>query len=175
MGYVKVRAKVSNVERERSKEIELIADTGAIYTAIPEDILRDLGIVARGEARKDSDVDLLLVIDSVPKRRLERQKEFMEVEKELEGYLSELFDEGYFIDFSPIIKTPEEAMKFSPLYLDMVEDAIIAYDKDDFFMKILERVRKRLEELGSKRVRMGRKWYWILKPDYRFGEVIRVG
>ena len=133
------------------------------------------GSVARGEARKDSDVDLLLVIDSIPKRRLERQKEFMEVEKELEGYLNELFDEGYFIDFSPIIKTPEEAMKFSPLYLDMVEDAIIAYDKDDFFMKILERLRKRLEELGSKRVRMGRKWYWILKPDYRFGEVIRIG
>jgi len=133
------------------------------------------GSVARGEARKDSDVDLLLVIDSIPKRRLERQKEFMEVEKELEGYLNELFDEGYFIDFSPIIKTPEEAMRLSPLYLDMVEDAIIAYDKDDFFMKILGRVRKRLEELGSKRVRMGRKWYWILKPDYRFGEVIRIG
>ena len=63
--------------------------------------------------RKDSDVDLLLVIDSIPKRRLERQKEFMEVEKELEGYLNELFDEGYFIDFSPIIKTPEEAMRLS--------------------------------------------------------------
>ena len=133
------------------------------------------GSVARGEARKDSDVDLLLVVDSIPKRRLERQREFMEVEKELEGYLNELFDEGYFIDFSPIIKTPEEAMRLSPLYLDMVEDAIIAYDKEDFFAKILERVRKRLEELGSKRVRMGRKWYWILKPDYRFGEVIRIG
>ena len=51
MGYVKVRAKVSNVERERSKEIELIADTGAIYTPIPEDILRDLGVVARGKRR----------------------------------------------------------------------------------------------------------------------------
>ena len=133
------------------------------------------GSVARGEARKDSDIDLLLVIDSIPKRRLERQKEFMEVEKEVEGYLNELFDEGYFIDFSPIIKTPEEATRLSPLYLDMVEDAIIAYDEDDFFMKILERVRKRLEELGSKRVRMGRKWYWILKPDYRFGEVIKIG
>ena len=45
----KVRAKVSNVGRRRSKEIELIADTGAIYTAIPEDILKDLGVVARGK------------------------------------------------------------------------------------------------------------------------------
>ena len=48
---IKVRVKVSNVGRERSKEMERIADTGAIYTAIPEDILKDLGIVARGKRR----------------------------------------------------------------------------------------------------------------------------
>jgi len=40
------------------------------------------GSVARGEMRKDSDIDLLLIIDSITKRRLERQKEFIEVEKE---------------------------------------------------------------------------------------------
>jgi len=48
---IKVRVKVSNVGRERSKEMERIADTGAIYTAIPEDILKDLGIVAREKRR----------------------------------------------------------------------------------------------------------------------------
>jgi len=133
------------------------------------------GSVARGEMRKDSDVDLLLIIDSISKRRLERQREFIEVEKEMEGYLNALFDEGYLIDLSPIIKTPEEAKRISPLYLDMVEDAIIAYDKEDFFKKILEKVGNRLKELGSKRIRMGKRWYWILKPDYRFGEVIRIG
>lgn len=133
------------------------------------------GSVARDEMRKDSDVDLLLIVDSIPKRRLERQKEFMEVEKEVEGYLNKLFDEGYFVDFSPIIKTSEEAMRISPLYLDMVEDAVIVYDKDDFFRRILQNVRSRLKELGSKRVKMGKRWYWILKPDYRFGEVIKIG
>ncbi|HAZ31820.1 MAG TPA: hypothetical protein DCY61_03865 [Dehalococcoidia bacterium] len=133
------------------------------------------GSVARGEMRKDSDIDLLLIIDSIPKGRLERQKDFIEVEKDMEDYLNALFDEGYFVDFSPIIKTPEEAMRISPLYLDMVEDAIIAYDTDDFFKNILENVRNKLKELGSKRISMGKKWYWILKPDYRFGEVIRIG
>lgn len=133
------------------------------------------GSVARGEMRKDSDVDLLLIIDSISKRRVERQKEFIEVEKEIEDCLNELFDEGYFVDFSPILKTPEEAMRISPLYLDMVEDAMIAYDKDDLFKNILENVRNRLKELGSKRISMGKRWYWVLKPDYRFGEVIRIG
>lgn len=133
------------------------------------------GSVARGEARKDSDIDLLLVIDSLPKMKIERQKEFIDLEREIEGYLDMLFDEGYFIDFSPIIKTPEEALKISPLYLDMVEDAIIVYDKDDFFKKILEHLGNELKELGSKRVSMGKKWYWILKPDFHFGDVIRIG
>ncbi len=32
MGYVVVKAKISNIERTRSKEIELIADTDSIYT-----------------------------------------------------------------------------------------------------------------------------------------------
>ncbi|MBT9131053.1 MAG: hypothetical protein DDT42_01819 [candidate division WS2 bacterium] len=132
------------------------------------------GSVARGEMKKDSDIDLLLIIDSITKRRLKRQEEFMEVEKELEEHLNVLFDEGYFTDFSPIIKTPEEAVRISPLYLDMVEDAIIVHDKDNFFKNILENVRKRLKELGSKRISMGKRWYWILKPDYHFGEAIRI-
>lgn len=132
------------------------------------------GSVARGEMRRDSDVDLLLIIDSISKGRLERQGEFMEVEREIEDYLNMLLAEGYFIDFSPIIKTPLEAAKISPLYLDMVEDAVILYDKDGFFKNILERVRNRLRELGSKRIEVGKRWYWILKPDYRFGEVIEI-
>lgn len=134
------------------------------------------GSVARGEMRKDSDVDLLLVIDyPSPRGRLERQKEFIEVEDELEEYLSTLSAEGYTIDFSPVIKTPAEAKRISPLYLDLVEEGILVYDKADFFKAILERVRKKLKELGSERIRMGKRWYWHLKPDYRFGEVIELG
>ncbi len=133
------------------------------------------GSVARGEARKDSDIDLLLVIDSLPKSRLERQQEFIGIEKALENYLDELSGQSYSISLSPILLTPEEALKVSPLYLDMVEDAFIVNDKDDFFGKVLDKLRDRLRQLGSKRIRMGKKWYWVLKPDYRFGDVIRIG
>ena len=35
------------------------------------------GSVARGEMRKDSDIDLLLVIDAIPEERIKRQEEFM--------------------------------------------------------------------------------------------------
>ncbi|MEM0011314.1 MAG: hypothetical protein QW424_03010 [Candidatus Bathyarchaeia archaeon] len=56
----------------------------------------------------------------------------------------------------------------------MVEDAVIIYDKDDFFKKVLDRLRRRLEELGAKRVWVGNRWYWILKPNIKFGEVVKI-
>jgi hypothetical protein len=94
--------------------------------------------------------------------------------KEVEDLLKKLRKEGYNVFISPIIKSREEAMVISPLYLDMVDDAVILYDKDNFFTEILERLRKRLKELKAKRVRVGRMWYWKLKDDYRFGEVIEI-
>ncbi len=133
------------------------------------------GSVARGEASKASDIDLLLVVAGLPESRLARQEEFMALEDEVAEHITALYEEGYHIEFSPIIKTPEEARRITPLYLDMVEDAVLVYDRDKFFGSVLDRLRKRLDELGSKRVRMGKKWYWLLKPDYRFGEVIELG
>ena len=56
----------------------------------------------------------------------------------------------------------------------MVEDAIILYDRGGFFGEVLGRLRRRLEELGARRVRLGRRWYWVLKGDFRFGEVVEI-
>jgi len=81
---------------------------------------------------------------------------------------------GYYISLSPVLKTPEEAEKFSPLYLDMVYDAVILYDRNYFFTGILQKLRDRLKELGAERVRMGKKWYWVLKKDSRFGETVEL-
>ncbi len=56
----------------------------------------------------------------------------------------------------------------------MVEDAVIVYDRNGFFEKILLKLKKNLEELGAERVWIGRKWYWRLKRNFRFGEVITI-
>ncbi len=132
------------------------------------------GSVARDEARSDSDVDLIIVVKNLPKSRFRRQDLFMEVEEKLEPLFRELESKGYFIEFSPIMKTPEEAKKITSLYLDLVEDAILLYDRNNFFRNILERLRKRLNELGAERVRFSKLWYWRLKRDYRFGEIIEL-
>ncbi|MEM0093975.1 MAG: nucleotidyltransferase domain-containing protein [Thermofilum sp.] len=132
------------------------------------------GSVARGEARRDSDIDLLVVAEDLPRGRFERQDLFMEVEESLRPLIEEAEKLGYTIEFSPLLKTPEEAARTTPLYLDMVEDAVILYDRGGFFQGVLERLRKRLEELGAERVKCGKLWYWRLKRDYKFGEVIEL-
>jgi hypothetical protein len=133
------------------------------------------GSVARGDNRKDSDIDLLLVIKDLPKTITERAILFDKVEKKLDDDIMRLMDEGYYVTFSPVLKTPEEAVTFSPIYMDMTEDAVILYDRDGFFRKVLEKTRKRLKELGFERVWLTEKsWYWR-KRDYKLGEVIDFG
>lgn len=36
----------------------------------------------------------------------------------------------------------------------------------------LAKIKKRLKELGSKKVKIKDSWFWILKPDIRLGESV---
>ncbi|MEM1946428.1 MAG: nucleotidyltransferase domain-containing protein [Candidatus Caldarchaeum sp.] len=132
------------------------------------------GSVARGEERSESDIDVLIVADELPESRLRRQELFMQAESSLQPLIDDLRRRGLASDFSPILLNRNEASRIRPLYLDMVHDAVIAYDRDGFFTDVLSRLRKRLEELGAKRVRRGRLWYWDLKPGLKPGEVVEI-
>ncbi|MFW6180901.1 MAG: nucleotidyltransferase domain-containing protein [Spirochaetota bacterium] len=132
------------------------------------------GSVGRGTQRFDSDVDILVVAENLPRGRIRRIEEFEEVERKVEPQLEALREEGIHSRVSAIIKNPQEAEAGSPLFLDMVEDARILYDREGFFGSRLDRLKKRLDELGAKRVRRGNAWYWDLKPDYRPGEIIEL-
>jgi len=129
------------------------------------------GSVARGNSRKDSDLDVLIVVRGLPEGKLERSKLFDDVEAGLSEELALAASRGYSIAISPIIKTPEEAAGFSPLYMDLTEDALILYDKGDFFSLVLENEKKVLEKLGYERVKLGKAWYWR-KRGYKHGEVV---
>ena len=132
------------------------------------------GSVARGSYRFDSDLDILIIADNLPRGRMKRVAQFMKVEEKIEPFLISLRKEGINTYISPIFKTPQEAKIGSPLFLDMVEDVRILFDRNGCFSKILDRLQQRLKKLGAKRVWQGNAWYWILKPDYKPGDVIEL-
>ena len=132
------------------------------------------GSVGRGTPRFDSDLDLLIVADGLPAGRFPRVEDFRAVEEVLAPRLAAARETGLHPELSPIFKTREELARGTPLLLDMTEDARILYDPDGCLAGVLDRLTKRLRELGSRRVWRGNAWYWDLKPDYTWGDVIEL-
>ncbi len=132
------------------------------------------GSVARGEATSLSDIDLLVIARDLPRGRLARQERLSAADDLLAPQVEELRKQVVLTDFSPVLKTPEEAKCFTPLYLDLVEDAVILYDREGFFSEILAQLRSSLDRLGARRVKRGRIRYWELKPDYVPGEIFEL-
>jgi len=131
------------------------------------------GSYARGDYSVDSDVDVLVVLESVGDR-FELHRKLDAVEEALEPIFRRLRERGYNPRLSPYVLSREQASQTRPLYLDMVFDCRILYDKDGFMSKVVERVKRRLEEYGAERVYIGRRYVVVLKRDYRFGDVIEI-
>ena len=149
------------------------------YAATAQEVLGEnltsvvlFGSVARGEARPDSDIDLLVICRELPAGAFRRQEVLEPVQERLQVELDRLWEQGCYTDFTEIIKTETEAQKTHLLYLDMTEEAVILFDRGEFFARVLARVRERLRELGAQRKQLGRIRYWDLKPDFKPGEVI---
>ena len=126
------------------------------------------GSVARGTATPESDVDVLVVAEPLPRGRMPRAAEFQDVERRLgaAGVRS--------LDVSPIIKTPDEVEIGSPLFWDMTEEVILLVDRRGFLEDYLHKLREKLKGLGAYRVWKGSAWYWVLKRDFSPGEVFEL-
>ncbi len=132
------------------------------------------GSVGRDTPNPYSDIDLLIVVDNLPVGRLKRVFQFAAVEEQFEPWLKQMKEEGVYTSLSPVIKTPGEINRGSLLFLDMTVDALILYDRDDFFHNYLAELRKRLQELGAYKLQHGERWHWVLKPDYQVGDVFEI-
>jgi predicted nucleotidyltransferase len=128
------------------------------------------GSCARGDATEASDVDLLVVATGFPTSLAARRRELLELYAPVQhaGHLP-------WVEWNLVTKTPEEARVRSPLYLDMVEDARLLFDRERFFATVLDGMRARLRELGSRRVFLpDGSWYWDLYPQFQFGDEVRI-
>lgn len=134
------------------------------------------GSVARGTATGASDVDLLVVAEGLPRSVLERDRVAIEIERGLRPLRDEISARtGWQPYLSTLLVTSEEASCTWRPYFDMTIEAEILFDRGGFLRGVLDRVARRLAELGARRIVLpdGR-WYWDLKPDFRWGEVIEI-
>lgn len=134
------------------------------------------GSLARGEERSRSDIDLIIVSDEFPESyssRLDLLRPILQQAKARGTYV-QLLKRGYTFSFSAVPYRPEDLTDTPPLLLDVAEDGVILYD-DGLMQNKLTELKEKLEALGSRRVRTrSGKWYWILKPDIKPGEIIQI-
>jgi predicted nucleotidyltransferase len=134
------------------------------------------GSVAAGRARAESDIDLLVVSEGLPEKYSDRLRLWRGIVSGLESERLRLWREKKLYPLvDPILLTLREAERTQPFYLDLLYNAVIVYDRDDFMCRILEGLRAKLKVLGAVKVELPDKsWYWIIKPGASFGEVIEV-
>jgi len=133
------------------------------------------GSVGRGDSTADSDIDLLIVSDAFSSSLSNRMELLIKILAQIEqtDIFRILKERGIntWIQFHPL--KIDEAHLTRPIYLDMVEDGIILFDKNHFIENILQGLKKKMEILGSKRHFLeDGSWFWDLKPDMKRGEVI---
>ena len=132
------------------------------------------GSVGRGTPGPHSDVDTLIIADGLPRGRGRRTRDFDAVEAAMSDVLATVARRGCHTTISPVIKTAAEAVAGSLLFLDMIDDLRLLYDRDGFFRSHLDGFAARLARLGARRIHRDGTWPWDLKPDYRPGEVFEL-
>lgn len=133
------------------------------------------GSVARGNARADSDIDMLVIIDSKDSmgKRIDLLLD-VEFSEKVSAELNWLYNNGVDTHISFLPLNLEEVTSFPPILLDIVDEGIILVD-NGFFSKFAGEKKDYLSKLGAKRIFLSEsEWYWDFKPDIKFGEVVEV-
>ncbi len=132
------------------------------------------GSVARDEGGETSDLDLLIIHEGRPETMLQQFVQTLSELRKSPEY-RRLQDEGFLPDPYPVFFTREQFAGHPWLLLDILDHGIVLLDREGVLQEELDRLRKRLEVLGSRKIVLpDGSWYWDLKPDWKPGDVIEL-
>ena len=134
------------------------------------------GSLARGRPAPSSDIDVMVVVENLPQDAGERTRSTNYIHEMLKktDASTTLRDLGRSTLISDIFLTPQEVEKHPPILIDMVEDAVILYDRMGFLRDVLKRLGEKLKEMGARKVVTEKGYFWILKPNAKPPEVVEI-
>ena len=134
------------------------------------------GSALRGELMPESDIDILVVLKSLPKSYHKRTKlilPFLEKIRESNEYIS-IERLNLNIEPSFLILSSNEIKKHPPILIDISQEGVILFDKNNFLKIQLEDIKERLRKSGAVKKHVPEGYYWVLKPGIKAGEVFEL-
>jgi len=169
---------LKNLNRIRSQAfLPIVVKTAKLLHQNYTDCLTSVcvyGSVARGTASETSDVDMLIVIEGLGGSVGRRLEELYAAIAPIEDERRFLSRNRVFTDLSFFPLSRNEASRFLPIYLDLIDEGIIVFDRKDFLNKILSQCRLLVVRTGGEKVATRGGWFWRLDPDMPVGERIAV-
>lgn len=136
------------------------------------------GSVARGEWNENSDLDILLVVRGWEGMKVwERVSELGAVKGKLAATpeFREASREGFWPVIQHLPLSVEELKRFRTIYLDVVFDGLLLFDRDGLMKSFIDSNREWAERANTRRVTLpnGRS-YWMMK-EMSAGEIVELG
>jgi predicted nucleotidyltransferase len=134
------------------------------------------GSSVRGTLRDGSDIDFLVVIKEVKRSYHKRIKEIIPLLDDIRATQEYHEVEKFKLHIEPcfLVFTADEIKDHPPILLDISQEGIILFDKENFLKEELTRVKETLVRLGSRKKITPHGHYWTLKPDIKPGEIINI-
>jgi len=132
------------------------------------------GSVARGTAREDSDIDMLIIAGEADEEYKAIRDEIWKWDDAFEDQpeVVALRKAGYPARLEIYVLSQAQARRGTPIYLDMTLEAIVLYDPEGFFGRRLQQIKRRMAELNSYREWVEQDLYvWHLKANLKSGDV----
>ena len=115
------------------------------------------GSIARCEFTEKSDLDLLVLHENYNIDILERRKQLYII---ISNIIGDKFDNITLIDME--LQSFLRPKTITPLLLNIYWDSIVVYDCTGIIEDFLQKIRIRINEVGLKRIKNGKFYYWIL-------------